>query len=189
MPTCLSKPQKIKSPPESPSIYICILFITVVALVLLVLPLLLLYICISPLMYRTKSLQIIITYIRVRTCANAYIGTRIYIHTYIYIYIHITWNISVGAHARVEWRFREWNKTECRGTRYYRSAEKTCQTIATELFNAGNVTIVRSRAIIRWIVFRFRFRARTIWHSGISSRRFKDTHTYGVFYFVSNVSL
>lgn len=78
------RPQRVKSPPESPSIYICVLLLLMLLFLLrlsLSLLLLLLYICISPLMYRTKSLQIIITYIRVRTCANAYIGTRIYIHT------------------------------------------------------------------------------------------------------------
>lgn len=47
---------------------------------------------------------------------------------------------------------------------YYRSAEKKCQTIATELSDAGNLThsrvFVYSRTIVLWIDFRFRFRAR-----------------------------
>ena len=124
---------------------------------LLLLLSLLLYIYISRLIYRKKSLQIIITYIRVRTCANAYIGTRIYIYTYIYIHTHIYIYIFIYIYIYIEIFvsarthescFREWNEiNDERCDNQIRTCQQSkrreWQTILLcEPFAAGNVATI-----------------------------------------------
>ena len=105
-------------------------------------------------------------YYHIYTCT--YVRERLHrytdIHTYIiYIYIYLytyTWKYS-QAHARVQSGLREWNKMDVEINDYRQSAEKKRQTVALELFVAGkrcDHTFVYSRTI-RWIDFRFRFRA------------------------------
>lgn len=74
---------------------------------------------------------------------------------------------------------------EYRGTRLlYRSAEKKCQTVATELFDAGNLTITHSRVyscihvqLFGGSILGLDF-GRTIWHSDLFSPIQSHTHAY-----------